>query len=92
MGTQTLKEEVLFVERRRTERTVADLYADIFVDGARIGGCIIRNVSSDGLGIEYSADTKLPGKFEIRSDYFSHPLPVLRKWAENGQAGVELHL
>ncbi len=85
-------QNLVVIDRRRTERIDADIYADIYYDGAYLMNCVIKNMSSEGMAISYCSDVELPEKFEIRSGLFEDTIPVRKVWSNDGISGLEVHM
>ncbi len=85
-------QDLVVIDRRRTERIDADIYADTYCDGAYLTNSIIKNMSSEGMAISYCSDVELPEKFEIRSGLFEDTIPVRKVWSKDGISGLEVHM
>ncbi len=91
MQSQVLAHAVskIMAEKRDNERVKSAFSAIVSQSGEFCCHCIIRDVSQNGMRLEFAEASKLTGAFEIRTPAMPELLDVKCAWKSNKLMGVE---
>ena len=79
----------IMADKRDSKRVRSVFSASAHVNGEFFAHCVIKDVSSTGMKLQFQQPYDLPETFEIKTPAISESVFVRRAWVNGADCGVE---